>query len=331
MSITRIRKISALFLFAVVFFFTSSADMPQAALNDESMVTINITPKTVRVGDEITLEIFIKHNPGFSLYLPDTIMIDPFEIIDTKIVDLKEKGGEFSKAIFKMAAYKVGVLSIPSINLLLKSEDDRVEIKTPTRQLEVVSMLRNLNNRLVDIHPPLSLQKSYLKYLIWVWSISFILAITAIMHYRQKRAKERIIIEPPKEKIDPNKMALELLDRIFSSDKLTGLSEQEICESVAFTVKLYLKERYEIGAMEMTSLEVVDCLNVFGLAEDYVKVLYKFLLACDLVKFAGKTLSSIKSGLDAQVLKESALFLVQNSGRGDGVWIAKNHLLGRLL
>ena len=300
-------KIMLITALALLLFFAGPS---AAAQSDKEMVTLKITPDTVRVGDEITLEIFIKHQRDFSLYLPDTIAIEPFEILDTKIVNLKEKGGDFSKAVFKMAIYKVGVFAIPNINLLLKSADKRVEIKTPTRQLEVISTLTGTADRLLDIHPPLDIRQSYLHFLIWVWAVSFVLAVAAVIYHKKRRA----ILTPvavPKKKEDPNKVALELLTRIFSSKQLSKMTDKEICENIAFTVKYFLKEKFEFASMEMTSHELIDYLSAHELAEDYMNILYKLMMVCDLVKFAGRTIADVEPRHSIHDLKENALFLVQ--------------------
>ncbi|MFC1855700.1 hypothetical protein ACFL2A_04095 [Thermodesulfobacteriota bacterium] len=281
--------------------------------DDDAMVTVDVSPKTLKVGDEITLNIYIKHDKEFSLYLPDSIDLTPFDIIDTKVKGLKKESGTFSQATFKMSIYKVGIFSIPSINLLLKSANKRVEIKTPQRKIEVLSTLKTGENSLLDVYPPLDIRQSYLKYLIYVWSISFLLIVYTILHFKKKKQKVKVAVTAPKVKEDPTKMAMKLLSKIFMSENLAGLNDKEICENVAFAVKYFIKEKFEIDSLEMTSRELIKFLSGMGIDESYLADLYKLLTSCDLVKFANRPLDRGSDNDDVAMLKDSAYMLLKTA------------------
>jgi hypothetical protein len=312
-----------LYLFLLCFIITF-ASAPCAlgadtADDEEVMVTLDISPKTVRVGDIITLDIFIKHKAGFSLYLPDSIDIAPFDIIDTKVKGLKKEGGTFSKATFKIAIYKIGVFSIPNINLLLKDENRRIEISTPQRKLEVVTTLKDEGNALLDIYPPIDIRQSYLKLLIYVWAVSFMMLAAVLLHLRKKRSakKEALAKQQQKKKGNPKKAALELLSVIFARENLSILNDKEICENVSFTIKYFIREKFDIGSLEMTSYELVDDLEGIGVKDEFLATLYKMLMTCDMVKFADKPLyrSVTEDGMtfndDVEKLKNDAMALIQ--------------------
>jgi hypothetical protein len=283
------------------------------AADDEALVTLDISPKTVRVGDIITLDIFIKHKSGFSLYLPDSIDLTPFDIIGTDVKPMKKEGGTFSHATFKVAIYKVGVFSIPNINFLLKSDVERIEVATPERKLEVVSTLKGSGNALLDIYPPVDIRQSYLQFLVYVWVISFLLIVFTVIHFRKKKKQARLaaLKAKPKPKKDPRKAANALLQKIFAGSMLKKLTDKEICENVSFTVKYFLREKFEIDALEMTSYELLKLLEDMRIDNDYLATLYKLLLKCDLVKFANEPLTRDTKFSDVGKLKDSALILLQ--------------------
>jgi len=294
-----------------VFLFLLFIPILSLAASDESMVTLDISPKSVKVGDIITLNIFIKHKPGYSLYLPDSIDLSPFDIIDTEVKALKKEAGTFSLATFKIAIYEVGIFSIPNINLLLKSDNDRIEIKTPQRKLEVLSTLKTGENALLDIYPPLNIKQNYMKFLLYVWGISLILIVWAILHFRKKKRTKKVVAIKPRPKVDPTKAALSLLNKIFDSINISALNDKEICENIAFTVKYFIKEKFEIDALEMTTRELIDCLDGLGANDDYLKILYKLLLACDLVKFANRPLYRDPKNDEVAKLKNDALSIIK--------------------
>lgn len=287
-----------------------------ATAKNKVMVTVDITPKAVHVGDIITMDIYINHDPGYSLYLPDSINLAPFDIIDTKIVKLTKERKNFSQATFKMAIYHIGVFTIPNINLLLKKGDERIEVKTQQRNLEVVSLLKPDENALLDTFPPLDIKQSYLKYLIYVWSVTFALILFLILYVIRKRRGEKediVIKEKPVKRDPPEKIAAELLQKIFSGGNISKLNDKELCESVAFTIKYYIKEKFDIDSLEMTSYELLLCLNGAGLGKDYLTTLHKLLNTCDMVKFASRALSRDKTKDDVEDLRAFAHMLVQGA------------------
>ncbi len=248
-----IRFCRALAITMILWCAMSIARTPSSFAQEEVLVSSDISPKTLLVGDVITLSVFIRHEPGYSLYLPDLIDLAPFEIIDTKVKAIKKKGGRLSQATFKMSVYQSGIFTIPTMNLLLKKGDKRIEISTPQRKVEIKTILNKFNNALKEIYPPVDIRQSYLRFLVYVWIISLGLLITAIIYIRGKKRGAKQPRAKPAKREDPQKAARKMLDTIFSPKHLRASHDKEICEKLSFTIKLFLKEKFDIDSLEMTS------------------------------------------------------------------------------
>ncbi len=272
----------------VVFIFLLALPFSSAyAGSDAAEVSVDISPKVVRVGDIITMKVYINHSEDYSLYLPPSINLAPFEIIDTKAETIKKADEIFSFATFKLALYQTGSFTVPKINLLLKNEKERIEVMTPQFLIEVTSLLKAQNNALIPINPPVDVRQSYLKYLMYLWAISFCVIVASLLYFRKRRKAKRHRPVKAKRKTDPKLASLAMLEKIFAHNNIQTMSDKEICENVSFTVKYFIKERFSVDSLEMTTSELLESLEDIGASKKCLNASYRLLSNCDLVKFAG--------------------------------------------
>jgi hypothetical protein len=84
----------------------------------------------------------------------------------------------------------------------------------------------------------------------------------------------------------PHEDAYEALDRLKASD-LVGRGEiKEYHILASEIIRTYIEGRFGVGALEMTTGEVVGGLRGAGVPEDAVQTFGRFANRCDLVKFA---------------------------------------------
>lgn len=137
-----------------------------------------------------------------------------------------------------------------------------------------------------DIKPPVQIKEDLSKYL-WILLVIFLILLLGIIGliYWNKRMKP-----PLEEKIEsiksPQEIAYEALNKIETSNLLSQGLIKEYYIQVSDVIRQYIESRYKIGALESTTQELIEKMNIRKIEEEHLKLIQHFLEKCDLVKFA---------------------------------------------
>ena len=134
--------------------------------------------------------------------------------------------------------------------------------------------------RLRDIKPPIEVPSNLLPYVILL--VMFLsVVIGMIWLYLRKR---KSIPPSPMEVVDnplPHEIALEQLKNldVVSCDMETYHTQ------ISYIIRTYIAARYNIPALELTTIGLLRELSIEHIDESYVKHLQNFLMNCDMAKF----------------------------------------------
>jgi hypothetical protein len=139
-----------------------------------------------------------------------------------------------------------------------------------------------------DIKPPYDEPFDWRWYLPYVYIglailAAIILIIVLIKKLRKKKPVE-VIIEKPK--TPAHITALETLERIKTEAVWKENKIKEYYSAIADTVRLYIEERFDISALELTSDEIIRIFKTQVVDPESKSKLSQILTLSDFVKFA---------------------------------------------
>jgi hypothetical protein len=127
--------------------------------------------------------------------------------------------------------------------------------------------------------------KWYLPYAYWGLAILAVIIIIIILIKKLKRKPVEVIIET-KPKIPAHITALQQLEIIKQEAVWKDNKIKEYYSNIADTVRLYIEERFNINALELTTDEVLHVFKSQVVDSDSKDKLKQILILSDFVKFA---------------------------------------------
>lgn len=255
----------------------------------QSRVRAEIDTATVTVGDRITMRVTVDHPAGAHVEWPDSLQLDPFEVLESRIVPPAASGDTTtSSAELTLAAFQLGDLEIPSFDLSVIGADGSEQVlHTDSFAVHVASVGQDDSGDIRDIRGPLGIPMSTLQMLLWV--VLPLLAVgllyTVARRLRPKRRDESRATFGPLSRL-PHEVALEALDALEASPLLESGEVKQYHIEVSDILRGYVEDRFGVDALEMTTLEVLAGLERAGVEERFRDGLSAFLQQCDMVKFA---------------------------------------------
>lgn len=137
-----------------------------------------------------------------------------------------------------------------------------------------------------DIKPPLEVPQNLFPYFIGgVVILGFIIA--SIWYWIQKR-RQTLPTPVTLEDDTPlaHEVAYEQLAAIEASDWLTRGDMETYHTQIAYVLREYIRARYRIPALELTTTALLHAMSSAQISEPYVERVEQLLANCDRVKFA---------------------------------------------
>ena len=217
--------------------------------------------------------------------------LGPFEVREIQFLPPEEPGGELQRTLFRwtLVPYQTGRLEIPPVQIVVADTSGAADtLRTGAQPIEVVSLEPDLQGGIRDIKPPEELPRGWA----WIgWAIGGLVLLTGglwLLRFLRRRWLHRGLEEipyqgPPR---PAYQIALEELDRIAALHLLDKGMFKEHYIQTSDTIRRYIEGRYAIGAMELTTWELIGQMKRTAVPEDHHESFRSFLEECDLVKFA---------------------------------------------
>lgn len=266
---------------------------------DVPVVTAHIEPDSIMIGDRFDYVIDVEKD---LVQVVDFPVFDPrdgkLELVESLPVDTLERDGRhlrlrkrYRLAAFDEGKYNLGVAQVlyADKNILdtLRSRDS-LYLEVTTFQIDSTSQSiydlkgqKTLPFRLREIRG----------YLLWGLLVLLILAAGAWGLYRwlAKRGKGFGDLFKPAPPLPPHVAAIQALEALHNQKLWQNNRHKQYYSGLTDILRTYIVGRWGIGAMEMTSDEIIEAMRDEELPDKARRDLVSILRDGDLVKFAKAT------------------------------------------
>ena len=137
-----------------------------------------------------------------------------------------------------------------------------------------------------DIKPPLAVSQSLFPYFIGAVVIFGFVAASVWLYFRRRYQTLEVSVDAAIDVRLPHEVAYEQLQAIAASD-LLALGDMETYHTqIAYVLREYISNRYQIPALELTTTGLFDAMLCAKIATPCVERTQQLLANCDVVKFA---------------------------------------------
>ena len=280
-------------LFAIALLLLAGAT---AAAQQTPRVTAHVEPDSIAIGDRFDYVIDVEKDLVQVVEFPE--FEDPkgqIELVESLPVDTLERDGRHLKLRkrYRLAAFDEGHYNLGTAHVLYADKNildtlssrDSIYLKVGTFEIDSTSQsiydvkdLHNLPFRLGEIRT----------YLIWGAAALLLLAAAAwgLVRWLRSRGKRIGDLSPPPPPLPPHVAAIQALEALHNQKLWQNNRHKQYYSCITDILRTYIAARWEIGAMEMTSDEIIAAMQPVELPDKARMDLTAILRVADLVKFA---------------------------------------------
>ena len=252
------------------------------------VLSSSVDTSSIKIGEQINYEIKIKIDPASFFQLEENQSLSPFDIIEEFKIDTFKKAGEinFTKK-FSITSFEPGSFSIRSPKILI----DDILYYSDSILIDVLNVkVDTVSKKFFDIKNITELQKNNEGW----WKKYFLgLFIFAIIFLGYKVYQKIVSSKLEKEKVPlPIEKAIIALKLLESKDLKKQLDYKDYYSKLTEIVKNYFEEDISLDALESTTDELIDKLELLkdagklSLNSETIQNFKSVLKTADLVKFA---------------------------------------------
>ena len=271
------------FFFGVMLFLTGNTF---AQLNAEVTTAVDITQ--LKIGEQINLTLQVKTDSLSMVEFAAEPLFLPFEIIEESTIDtLRAQQHYLYTKRYALIQFDSGAYWIPPQKIVVdgfSKFSDSIAIEVTTVKVDTIQQ------PLFDIKPIQTVERSYnqlIKNSLLVFVFSVLLAILYVLNRQYKKKKAALL-----EEIPPFDRAIQELKALENELPQAQEEYKHYYSKLTDVVRRYLEEEADIDALESTSDELLDKLELridagtLDLSLETLNNLKKVLQNADLVKFA---------------------------------------------
>ncbi len=289
----------------------------------ETSASIGISRDSIMIGDTLTLYVDIVKDMASTIYMPeftDGRLNERLEIIsgpkvDTLIDQFKGRATPI-RLSYKITSFDKGLYAIDSFPIFLSNVDPVDTLFTNNKvQLTVGTYdIDTTKHRPMDITEIMGAPYSwaefkadFMHYIWWIVGgvVLIALIILGILWYRSRRRR----IAEQKMPLAPHLAAIDSLETIRAQKLWQSGKAKEYYTAITDTIRIYLEGRYGVGAMEMTTSEILKALKELHQEPRLVNSMRELFELSDLVKFA----KMVPSGEDCEVAYFDAFYYIEQT------------------
>ena len=253
-------------------------------------------PDSIGIGDRFTYSIEVEKDLVQTVIFPNFAASagEQFELIEDVPVDTLERDGRRLKLrkSFRLAAFQEGVQRIlPQVMYADKNIIDTLYGEDTLSLLVTTFEIDSTSHSIFDIKPQKTLPFRFGEisgYLMWSLVALVVLAIGLYVAYRIMRhyGKSLSDIFHPAPPMPPHEEAFRALERLYVLRLCQHDKHKLYYSTLTDILRRYIAARFEVGAMEMTSDEIIAAMREVELQKKAAMDMADVLRAADLVKFA---------------------------------------------
>jgi hypothetical protein len=286
------KLIHSIFFLLTLFFSETSVFAQQVQVNAQ------IDSSSILIGNQTHIHLTAAYDVKNGLpkiqwpKIPDSLVskIDVISKskIDTIIPDSSHPTVQQQTQDIIISGYDSGYYAIPPFKFLLNGDTGN-PLLTEALMLQVNTIHVDTTKAFKDIKAQIQAPFSILEILPYIGlGLLLLLVIGGIVYYiiRQSKKKKPAIVEKPKEIIPPHIKALSELEKLGLQKLWQEGKIKDYYTSITDILRVYIEERYDITALEMTTDEIMLALKRKDINEEMKGKLREILTLSDLVKFA---------------------------------------------
>ena len=264
--------------------------MSVLSLSAQTVIKATIDTTNILIGQQTKIHLEIAANKNQPLQIPvitDTLMTG-VEVLEISKIDTADIGNDRvqMKYDYLITAFDSAVYLLPPFRAISGTDtaySAELALKVSTLPVDTVS------KQFYDIKgvrvPPFVLM-DYLPMILLIVAILALIALAIFIIYRVIKKKSLVPFKKEEPYVPPHIRAMRELDTIKEEKLWQGGKIKEYHSEITDTLRKYIGERFGIGAMEMTSGEILADIQNFKEADGTYDNLKQILLLSDYVKFA---------------------------------------------
>jgi len=260
------------------------------SLSAQTVINATIDSTNILIGQQTKIHLEIAADKSQQLQIPlisDTLMTG-VEVLGISKIDTTDIGNNrvqmkydylitaFDSAVFLLPPFRVidGADTAYSAELALKVST--LPVDTVSKQFYDIK----------DVRKPPFVWMDYLPGILLILAIVLLVALVAYIIYRVINKKSLMPFKKEEPYVPPYIVAIRRLDAIKAGKLWQTGKIKEYHSEITDTLRKYIEERFSIGAMEMTSGEILDDIKKYSDADRVYDNLKQILILADFVKFA---------------------------------------------
>lgn len=282
----------------IIYFFTVLL-LPQFGLYAQQVqVSARIDSTSILIGSQTILRLTAAYDAKSGIpkiewpQIGDSVISKVAVInkskIKTIIPDSSQPSIQQQVEDITISSFDSGYYAIPPFKFIINGDTSNPQL-TEAMMLTVNTVHVDTTKAFRDIKAPIQAPFSLLELVLYIKYIVLGLLVLGLIIYfvaRNLKKKKPVIVEAPKEIIPPHIKALQALEKIALQKLWQEGKIKDYYTGITDVLRVYLEERYHIGALEMTTDEIMLALKRKPMNEDLKAKLKDILVLSDLVKFA---------------------------------------------
>ena len=275
----------------ILFFAFTALFLTHPVSAQDSKVKASIDTTRILIGDQVNILLELEQNHADQYQFPvfrDTLLKN-LEILSVSQIDTQEIDLNHSllRQRILLTSFDTGFYVIPPFYFFdLEGLDS---LKSNALPLEVLTMEIDTSKGIADIKLPYEVPITFMEILPYLVVALLLIGIAILFWYIRKKRNQNPIAEPVRVKpTEPAHIwALKNLD-VLAKDKLWQKGKIKLYHSrLSEILRSYIEFRFDIGAMEQTTTEIMDSFREQqNESDELLESLHQSLELSDLVKFA---------------------------------------------
>ncbi len=301
-----VKNIAKLVACAVVVLLAAGTTAAQSVA---PRVSASVEPDSVMIGDRFTITIEVEKDLVQSIAFPSFTPPEgegeegeggeqkPLSmecIVDAPVDTVSVVGRRLHlRKRYEMAAFDEGIYSLGRPQVLYADKNivdtlyapDSLQVVVATYQIDSTS------HAIFDMKPQKTLRFRFGEisgYLSWALAAAVVLALVvfALVKYLEKRGKRISDLWRPAPPLPPHIVAITALEQLHNQKLWQNNRHKLYYSALSDILRTYLAGAFGVGAMEMTTDEIVEAIRDIELPQKSAMDLVAVLRDADLVKFA---------------------------------------------
>ena len=254
-----------------------------------------ISTDSIGIGDRFFYTIDVEKDIAQGIYFP---IIggeqSHYELIEEPRVDTLERDGRRLKIrqTYHLAAFQEGIHHIvPQVIYADKNITDTLSGDDTMHLMVTTFIIDSTAHSIFDIKPQKDMPFKFAEisgYVTWSVVALLVLALLAYVAYRIMRhyGKSFADIFRPTPPLPPHEVARQALEKLYVQRLWQADKHKLYYSTITDILRTYIDGRFGVGAMEMTSDEIIEAMRGVELPQKSAMDLTQILRDADLVKFA---------------------------------------------